>query len=93
MAVVGAGLAASPLIATQATAAEKAEPSLLAQLRNQADKAVTVTDQAATGEIGFVRTKGDLLPGRTATDASQGWQTPRLRPWFPWVDRVAHPTR
>ncbi len=69
LAVVGAGLAASPLIATQATAAEKAEPSLLAQLRNQADKAVTVTDQAATGEIGFVRTKGDLLPGRTATDA------------------------
>ena len=69
LAVVGAGLAALPTLGVQASAAPKAEPSLLSQLRNQADKAVTVTDQGATGEVGFVRTKGDLLPGRDATSA------------------------
>ena len=69
LAVVGAGLAASPLIATQATAAEKAEPSLLQQMRNQSDASVSVTDQAATGAVGFVRTKGDLMPARSASDA------------------------
>ena len=69
LAVVGAGLAASPLIATQATAAEKADPSLLQQMRNQSDASVSVTDQAATGTVGFVRTKGDLMPARSASDA------------------------
>jgi Zn-dependent metalloprotease len=70
LAVVGAGLAASPLVATQATAAEKADPSLLAQLRDQADGSVAISKENATGEIGFARTKGDLLPGRNATDES-----------------------
>ncbi|CUR60242.1 putative exported peptidase M4 [metagenome] len=69
LAVVGAGLAASPLLGAQATAAEKAEPSLLAQMRDQSDASVTVTDQAATGTVGFVRTKGDLMPGVAAADA------------------------
>ena len=47
----------------------KAEPSLISQLRKQADASVTVTDQGATGAVGFVRTKGDLMPGRSATNA------------------------
>lgn len=62
LAVVGAGLAASPMLMAQATAAEKAEPSLLSQMRNQSDASVTIADQAATGAVGFVRTKGDLMP-------------------------------
>jgi Zn-dependent metalloprotease len=68
LAVVGAGMAASPLIATQATAAEKAEPSLLAQMRDQAQGSVAVSKEAATGKAGFVRADRDLMPERSATD-------------------------
>ncbi|SEC97562.1 Thermolysin metallopeptidase, catalytic domain [Nocardioides exalbidus] len=70
LAVVGAGLAALPTLGMQASAAPSADASLLSQLRNQADRSVTVTDQAASGEIGFVRTKGDLMPARQASDAT-----------------------
>lgn len=68
--VVGAGLAASPMLMAQATAAEKAEPSLLAQMRDQAQGSVAVSTEAATGKAGFIRTNGDLMPGRAAVDAA-----------------------
>ncbi|MCW2832987.1 MAG: Thermolysin metallopeptidase [Nocardioides sp.] len=67
--MVGVGLAAMPALGAQASSAPAGDP-LLTQLRNQADKSVVVTDQAATGKVGFVRTKGDLMPGKPATDAA-----------------------
>jgi Zn-dependent metalloprotease len=70
LAVVGAGIAVLPTLGMQATAATKAEPSLLSQLRDQADGSVAISKEAATGKAGFVRTNGDLLPGRSATDAT-----------------------
>lgn len=70
LAVVGAGLAASPLLVAQATAAPTAAESLLSQLRDQADGSVAISKEAATGKAGFVRTNGDLLPARSATDAA-----------------------
>ena len=70
LAVMGAGLAAVPTLGMQATAAPSAEPSLLSQLRDQAQGSVAVTKEAATGKAGFVRTNGDLLPAETATDAT-----------------------
>ena len=70
LAVVGAGLAAVPTLGMQATAAPSAEPSLLSQLRDQAQGSVAVTKEAATGKAGFVRTNGDLLPAEAATDAT-----------------------
>ncbi|WP_210651457.1 M4 family metallopeptidase [Nocardioides sp. SYSU D00065] len=70
LAVVGAGIAVLPTLGTQATAAPQAEPSLLAQLRDQAQGSVAISREAATGKAGFVRTNGDLLPGESADDAS-----------------------
>ncbi len=70
LAVMGAGLAAVPTLGMQATAAPSAEPSLLSQLRDQAQGSVAVTKEAATGKAGFVRTNGDLLPAEAATDAT-----------------------
>ncbi|MBC2934334.1 M4 family metallopeptidase [Nocardioides sp. zg-1228] len=70
LAVVGAGLAAVPTLGVQATAAPSAEPSLLSQLRDQAEGSVAISKEAATGKAGFVRTNGDLLPGRAARDAA-----------------------
>ena len=70
LAVVGAGIAVLPTLGIQATAATKAEPSLLSQLRDQAQGSVAVSKEAATGKAGFVRTNGDLLPGKAADSAS-----------------------
>ncbi|NPD06486.1 hypothetical protein HN031_17565 [Nocardioides sp. zg-1308] len=70
LAVVGAGLAALPTLGAQATAAPGAAPSLLSQLRDQAEGSVAISREAATGKAGFVRSNGDLLPGTSATDAT-----------------------
>ena len=69
LAVVGAGLAAVPTLGMQASAAPSAEPSLLSQLRDQAQGSVAISKEAATGKAGFVRSNGDLLPTTSATDA------------------------
>ncbi|HSU02462.1 MAG TPA: PA domain-containing protein, partial [Nocardioides sp.] len=63
-------MAVLPTLGTTATAATKAEPSLLSQLRDQAQGSVAVSKEAATGKAGFVRTNGDLFPGRAADSAS-----------------------
>lgn len=65
--MVGVGLAAMPNLGAQASPAPAGDP-LLTQLRNQADGSVEVNRQVATGKAGFVRTEGDLMPGRSATD-------------------------
>jgi Zn-dependent metalloprotease len=65
--MVGVGLAAMPSLGAQASPAPAGDP-LLTQLRNQADGSVAVNRQAATGKAGFVRTDGDLMPGRSASD-------------------------
>lgn len=69
LAVVGASIAVLPTLGMQASAATKAEPSLLSQLRDQAQGSVAISKEAATGKAGFVRTNGDLLPGTSATSA------------------------
>jgi Zn-dependent metalloprotease len=56
------------MLATQATAVEKAEPSLLAQLRDQAQGSVAITKEPATGRVGFVHADRDLMPERSASD-------------------------
>lgn len=70
LAVVGAGIAVLPTLGVQATAASKADPSLLSQLRDQAQGPVAISQEAATGKAGFVRTNGDLLPGTSAANAA-----------------------
>src|SRR5688500_2189183 len=65
--MVGVGLAAMPNLGAQASPAPAGDP-LLTQLRNQADGSVVVDHQAATGKAGFVRTTGDLVPGKSASD-------------------------
>jgi Zn-dependent metalloprotease len=65
LSMVGIGLAAMPSLGAQAMPAPTSDP-LLTQLRNEADGSVVVNRQAATGKVGFVRTTGDLMPGRSA---------------------------
>ena len=65
--MVGVGLSAMPSLGAQASPAPAGDP-LLTQLRNQADGSVAVNRQAATGKAGFVRTDGDLMPGKSASD-------------------------
>lgn len=67
--MVVSGLAAAPLLSTQATAAPKSDP-LIAKLKDRADGSVTLSSEAATGKVGFARTKGDLMPGVRANDAA-----------------------
>lgn len=67
LSMVGVGLAAMPNLGAQASPAPTGD-TLLTQLHNQADGAVVVNDHAATGKAGFVRTKGDLMPGKSASD-------------------------
>ena len=69
LSMVGIGLAAMPNLGAQASPAPAGDP-LLTQLRNQADGSVVVNDHAATGKVGFVRTQGDLMPGKSATDGA-----------------------
>ena len=71
LAVAGAGLAVVPAIQGQAQAAE---PSLVQQMKNQADGTVEVRSNPATGKIGFARAKGgtaDLMPGLGAATGAQ----------------------
>jgi len=72
LAVVGAGLAALPTLGAQALPAAPAGDNGLRAMTNQADGAVTVSDEGATGKVGFIRVKGggDLMPGVNGSSAS-----------------------
>ncbi|MFE6647742.1 hypothetical protein ACFVJS_14335 [Nocardioides sp. NPDC057772] len=64
LALVAAGLVITPVAAVAA----KPDPSGIDQLKAAADQTVTLKKEGATGLIGFVSTKGDLLP-RVAADS------------------------
>ena len=80
LAMLGAGLAAVPAtIASQASAspttttAVAGDRGLVRDLRDQADGSVTVADNSATGQIGFLRARGakaDLLPSVAGNSAA-----------------------
>ncbi|MFI5622399.1 M4 family metallopeptidase [Nocardioides sp. NPDC051685] len=63
LALVAAGLVITPVAAVAA----KPDPSGIDQLKAAADQTVTLKKEGATGLLGFVSTKGDLLP-RIAAD-------------------------
>ncbi|NYG55659.1 M4 family metallopeptidase [Nocardioides perillae] len=69
LALVGAGLAATPVLqAGAAPQPQAASPDrLVAELRQQAQGRVLLSREPSTGAVGFLRTPGgDLLPGKAA---------------------------
>ncbi|PUA81341.1 M4 family metallopeptidase [Nocardioides currus] len=52
-------------------AAASADPSLVQRMKSEADGAVQLSTEGATGRVGFARTAGDLLPSVDA-DSAQG---------------------
>jgi Zn-dependent metalloprotease len=77
LALLGAGLAALPGLQVEASGQPAAAPdrSLVQQMRTEADGGVRVTNESATGKVGFIRAVGaqsDLFPdfaGNTTTKA------------------------
>lgn len=66
LALIAAGLAAQPLAGASAAPAGKADPSVVAKLRDAASGSVELRSNPATGRVGFARAEGsdpDLLPG------------------------------
>jgi hypothetical protein len=75
LALIGAGLAAVPAAqALAAPAAPGAEASIVERMKDEARGTVRISEESATGRVGFVRTAtGDLLPSvdaRTAQGAA-----------------------
>jgi Zn-dependent metalloprotease len=72
LSMVGVGLAAMPSLGAQALPAPAASDDGLRAMTNQADGAVAISAESATGKVGFIRVKdnGDLLPGREASSAA-----------------------
>ena len=77
LAMLGAGLAAVPVLqssaAAPAAASRAGDGSLVAQIRGQAEGEVFATRDRATGEVSFLRSREDLMPGtsgRSAQDAA-----------------------
>ncbi|MER7558003.1 M4 family metallopeptidase [Nocardioides sp. NPDC126508] len=64
-------VAASLVITPVAAVAAKPDPSGIDQLKATADQTVTLKKEGATGRIGFVSTKGDLLPRIDADTKSE----------------------
>jgi Zn-dependent metalloprotease len=70
LALIGAGLAAAPATvasqasATPTSAAQATDPSLVQQIRSTAQGQVAISNQRATGAVGFARAAsgGDLMP-------------------------------
>ncbi|RYB93523.1 hypothetical protein EUA93_03605 [Nocardioides oleivorans] len=73
LALLGAGLAAVPTVqALAAPPAPRAAPSIVQQIKQEARGTVRISEESATGRVGFVRTAdGDLLPSATARTATQ----------------------
>ncbi len=74
LAVVGAGFAAVPAATTAASVAAAPDPRpLIAQMRDEADGGVAVSDERATGRLSFIRATGrtgDLLPTEAGSTRS-----------------------
>jgi Zn-dependent metalloprotease len=73
LAVIGAGLAAAPVLhATAGPAAPAAADNGVRAMRNEADGTVAVSSERATGRVGFIRLRGqgDLLPSVGASTAA-----------------------
>ncbi|MGH3349984.1 MAG: M4 family metallopeptidase [Nocardioides sp.] len=67
LALVAAGLVVTPIAAIAA----EPDPSVIDRLKADADQTVTLKKEGATGQIGFVSTKGDLLPDVAADSKSK----------------------
>ncbi|NYI79777.1 M4 family metallopeptidase [Nocardioides panzhihuensis] len=67
LALVAAGMVVTPIAAVAA----QPDSSAIDQLRADADKTVTLKKEGATGQIGFVSTKGDLMPDVAADGKSK----------------------
>ena len=82
LAVVGAGFAASPLSACKQQRQRMPNLRCSRSCATRRQGSVAVTKEAATGKAGFVRTNGDLMPGRSRrptppTRERQGRRLPR----------------
>lgn len=62
---------ASLVIAPVAAVAAESDPSVIDQLKADADKTVTLKKEGATGRIGHASTKGDLMPDVAADSKSK----------------------
>ncbi len=72
LALLGAGLSAAPLLSSSAAApvaAARADDSLVSQIRDEAKGEVFASRDQATGEVAFLRSNDDLMPGTSATSA------------------------
>ncbi len=72
LALLGAGLSAAPLMSSAAAApvaAPSGGDSLVSQIRDEAAGQVFATRDTATGEVSFLRSKQDLMPGTSASSA------------------------
>lgn len=69
LAVVGAGLAALPMVTVQAAPAQKADDNGVRAMKNEADGLVSLSGESATKRVGFIRVArgGDLMPSRAAS--------------------------
>ncbi len=67
--LIAIGLAVPPIGPVVVEAAARPDLSLVEQLREEADRAVTLSEDPATGAIDFVSTRGDLSPRPTARSA------------------------
>ena len=73
LALLGAGLSAAPLVSSTAAAPVAGSPdgSLVSQIRAEAEGRVFATTDRATGEVSFLRSKKDLMPGTPAASAQE----------------------
>jgi len=74
LALLGAGLSAAPLVSSSAAApvaAVQADASLISQIRHEAEGRVFATTDQATGEVSYLRSKQDLMPGTSAGSAKE----------------------
>ncbi|WP_235735055.1 PA domain-containing protein [Nocardioides alcanivorans] len=72
--MVGAGLAAVPTLTAQAAPQGPDDTtSMVAKMQSQADGNTVVQREKATGQVGFIRAKGngDLLPGKDLAPAAK----------------------
>ena len=73
LALLGAGLSAAPLVSSSAAApvaATQPDTSLVPQIRHEAEGRVFATRDRATGEVAFLRSQQDLMPGTSARSAA-----------------------
>ncbi|WP_322938525.1 M4 family metallopeptidase [Nocardioides bizhenqiangii] len=69
LALVAAGLAAPPAVSASAAPTTQPDPSLVAEMRDEASGKLALRNNPATGKVGFARANGadpDLLPGVAA---------------------------